>query len=82
MKVNDKEGAFCFYQYSYTSKGVTKAQLFEEHGREISLVPRESCLVKTHTLVAIVAPIFLLRKWRQEKASRFIPPMGTETIRL
>lgn len=36
-KIIDIEHAFNFHPCSYTSRGIIKAQLFEEEGREISL---------------------------------------------
>lgn len=42
VKAIDKEGGvLLFCPYSYTLRGVNKAQLFEEQGGEINLVPRE-----------------------------------------
>lgn len=55
-KVIDKEEAFCFSPYSYTPKGIMKAQLFGELNEEVILVPQEARSPKVETLLVFVVP--------------------------
>lgn len=55
----DKKESFNFKRYTYTPRGIYKAQLFKEYSKEINVTPRESILVKAQALLGIVAPSLL-----------------------
>lgn len=64
---------FCFKAYSCIPRGITKPLLFFEMSDEVSLIPREACLPRAKTLLAIVSPILLLCKLEQgEKYLRLL----------
>lgn len=61
-EVVDKEQVFNIPPYSYTPQGISMADFFEEKSGEISLVPPESCLMRSQTLLVLVAPFQLSNK--------------------
>lgn len=42
------------WPYSYTPRGITRAQLLREENKEINLVPLEAYLLKAQTVLAIM----------------------------
>lgn len=58
----DKDGWFNFQSYAYSSRGIHKALLFDEKGREKILVPHEVILLKAQTLLVIIASTLLAIK--------------------
>lgn len=53
VKATNREKAFYFRPYSYTPRGITSAQLFEQEREENSLEPQEAFRLKSRTLMTI-----------------------------